>query len=59
MNIDEEVDPYSYTNEPKQETMVFRVDVLYKDFINILTKGYENLSSLKYPEPYVNYLILI
>jgi hypothetical protein len=48
MNIDEEVDPYSYTNEPKQETMVFRVDALYKDFINILTKGYENLSSLKY-----------
>lgn len=40
MNIDEETDPYSYTNEPKQETMVFKVDVLYKNLTNILTKGY-------------------
>ncbi len=57
MNIDEEADPYSYTNEPKQETMEFKVDVLYKEFINILMKGYQNLTDHKYPEPYVLYFI--
>jgi hypothetical protein len=55
MNIDEEADPYSYNNEPKKETMIFKMDTLYKDFPNILKKGYENLANLKYPESYVLY----
>lgn len=38
--------------------MVFKVDVLYKEFINILMKGYENLTNFKYPEPYVFYFVM-
>ena len=53
MNIDEELDPYSYSNEPKQETMVFEVDILYKEFLNVLRQGYKNLTNLLYPETYV------
>lgn len=55
MNIDEEVDPYSYSNEPKEETMVFEMDILFKNFPKILSNGYNNLINLQFADKYVLY----
>lgn len=55
MNVDEEVDPYSYSNEPKEETMIFELDVLFKEFPNILRSGYSNLVNFKFTDQYVRF----